>query len=350
LRGGVAIFARRQRAGAAVREGALTMLQDVGVGGLLFHLLWGFGYTLPPLEHRLHWAEPDAGTERSGDTESLIQLARRTVDAANDAYRALHASDDLGFPTPGGHAERVEAAVEIGWQHVALALALPPPAASDHGPIKHLLLSPLLRRAGLSGFYAPFTGEANVNRSVPAVSYALTVGHEKAHQRGVHREDEANFLGWLATASAPDPLARYSAAVFAQRQLLMALIPRDEEAARALIALRVPGVQRDIDDLRAYWSLSDGPTGRIARRVNDAYLRSNRVEEGVASYGRSVVLLLEWAERHGGELPAVASPAVGGSDARISRTLCASASSVNGFCRKDASDADTPWRTMPSSL
>jgi hypothetical protein len=130
------------------------------------------------------------------------------------------------------------------------------------------------------------------------------VAHEKAHQRGVHREDEANFLGWLAAASSPDPYARYSAAVFAQRHLLWALIPVDEEAARALVAHRLPGVQRDVDDLRAYWAPAEGLTGRVAERVNDAYLRTNRVPDGVASYGRAAELLLLWAERHGGSLPA----------------------------------------------
>src|SRR5262249_10985018 len=156
---------------------------------------------------------------------------------------------------------------------VADALAFAAPGARRHGPTKALIISPLLRRAGLSGFYCPFTGEANVNASVPGAAWPQVVGHEKAHQRAVNREDEANFLGYLAAASASDPLARYSADLFAQRQLLNALLSTDAERVQALVAKRVPGVQRDVDDFRDYWRVSEGRTGKITERMNNAYLR-----------------------------------------------------------------------------
>jgi hypothetical protein len=348
---GVRAIARRRRtASDALRSAGLAVLHDAGIGVVLFHVLWGFGYARPPLERRLGWSESGTAVARPQDPSDVRRLAEASIDAANAAYRALHGSEDAGVPTAEVDRGRIDAAVEAGWRHVAVALRLPPPAARPHGPVKRLVASPLLRLAGLSGFYAPFTGEANVNASVPAVSYPQTVAHEKAHQRGVNREDEANFLGWLAATSAPDPLARYSAAVFAQRQLLHALIPTDPDTVRRLVALRHPGVQRDIDDLRAYWEPSEGRTGDLARRVNDAYLRGNRVAEGVASYGRSVELLLVWAARHGGVLPGVAPEEARGSDSRTSRTLRASASSVKGFWMNAASDTETPWRTIPSSL
>jgi hypothetical protein len=156
---------------------------------------------------------------------------------------------------------------------------------------------------GLSGFYCPFTGEANVNASVPAAYRAHTIAHEKAHQRGIHPENEANFLGFLAGISSHDPVARYSALLFAQRQLLRALLSagaRDE--AKELIDRRLPGVQRDVDDLNAYWSRYVGPARRIATRVNDAYLKTNRVHDGVLAYGRSVELIVAWARSRGGHV------------------------------------------------
>jgi hypothetical protein len=66
------------------------------------------------------------------------------------------------------------------------------------------------------------------------------------------------------------------------------------------VAQRLPGVQRDVDDLRAYWELARGRTARLSRAVNDAYRRTNRVEGGVLAYGRSVELLLRYAEVRGG--------------------------------------------------
>ncbi len=342
-RGVAALAGRRRPAAAALGAGARVVVRDLAAAVALFHVLWGFGYACSPLEARLGW-----GVRGGPDDTRLADLAARMVAEANDAYVALHGSTDAGAPTAMPDPAALDNAVERGWRRVGAALELPGPAARPHGRAKRLVLSPALRHAGLSGFFSPFTGEANLNRSVPAVSYPQVIAHEKAHQRGINREDEANFLGWLAAASSDDPLARYAAAVFAQRQLLRPLLAVDEARARALVAERVPGVQRDVDDLRDYWSVSTGRTGRIANRVNDAYLRGNRVADGVASYGRAAELLLAWAARRGGRLAPVSDYAPTVSSAP--RTLRASDSSVNGFCRNSASDTDTPYRTMASSL
>ena len=327
-----------RRAGPA---GALALLRpivrDLSIALVLFYALWGFGYACSPLETRLGWnASPRASApgeptapRPSPDADRLAVLAARMVEEANADYVALHGSEDAGTPTTAADPHALEAAIEHGWRRAAAALRLPGPVTRRYGPAKRLVASPLLQRAGLSGFFSPFTGEANLNRSVPAVAAPQVLAHEKAHQRGVNREDEANFLGWLAAASSDDPLARYAAAVFAQRQLLRALIRADPERAKTLVEARGPGVQRDVDDLYRYWRVSEGRTGRLAERVNDAYLRGNRVADGVASYGRAVTLLLAWAGRWGGQLAPV--PAEEPAVSSAPRTLRASESSVNGF-------------------
>ena len=40
------------------------------------------------------------------------------------------------------------------------------------------------------------------------------------------------------------------------------------------------------------WKQFEGPAAEISSAVNDAYLKANRQEEGVKSYGRMVDLLL----------------------------------------------------------
>lgn len=343
------VVRKRRKLGATLRSGALILARDVGIAIVLFYALWGLGYAQSPLERRLGWGDRPSSllgsSDVGADVAELSRLAEEMVAAANEAYIALHGTEDAGAPTRRGNVAALDAAVERGWRRAAETIDLPSVAARRHGRAKRLLASPLLRRAGLSGFYCPFTGEANVNDSVPAVALPQVLAHEKAHQRAINREDEANFLGWFAAASASDPLVRYSAAIFAQRQLLHALLLVNESRARALILDRLPGVQRDVDDLRVYWRVSEGRTGQLAEHLNDVYLRTNRVSEGVASYGRSVELLLAWARLRGGSLDATI-----GSASSTPRTLRASASSVNGFCRKSASETDSPCRTIASSL
>ena len=74
------------------------------------------------------------------------------------------------------------------------------------------------------------------------------------------------------------------------------------ERARELVGKRLPGVQRDLTAAREYWAQFEGRTSRATRRVNNAYLRSNRVPDGVLSYGRSVELLIAYARSRGGWL------------------------------------------------
>ena len=279
---------RARRLGGA----ALRVARDLSVMVAVFYLVWGFHYARPRLPDRADWPSPDL------DVATRVALAGDQTERANRLYRTLHGTDDTGTPTAldGARVGALDEALETAWAELPEALALPEAARWRRGPVKELVISPLLHRLGLSGFYFPFTGEANVNADVPIVHRARVMSHEKAHQRGVGPEDEANFLGWMAAARADDPLANYAAALFAERQL-MGTLPR---AARdSLIAERLPGVQRDLEDLYAYWRAGRGPARDVSRRVNHAYLRGNRVHGGVASYGRSVRLLLAWAHLQG---------------------------------------------------
>src|SRR5690606_7726355 len=94
---------------------------------------------------------------------------------------------------------------------------------------------------------------------------------------------------------------RYSGYLFAQRQLLGELARLDRARTAELVKQRVPGVQRDVDGLYAYWQKLQqgvaGATGKVSTQVNDAYLKVNRVEGGVESYRMSSKLLIVYYRR-----------------------------------------------------
>lgn len=282
------------------RSGARAMVlvaRDLSVVVAVFYLVWGLHYARPRLPERAQWPPLHA------DVELVARLAAEQTARANAYYHVVHAgSDDAGAPTALSDRAALDRALDRAFERVVAELDLPTTAAWPRGPVKHLAISPLLHRLGLSGFYFPFTGEANVNASVPAVRRAHVMAHEKAHQRGIGPEDEANFVGWRVAATAEDPLARYAAAVFARGQLVTTLARTDRARADSLRARLLPGVQRDLEDVAAYWSRHRGPAREVTQRVNHAYLRSNRVEGGVESYGLSARLLVRFALLRGGDL------------------------------------------------
>jgi hypothetical protein len=149
-----------------------------------------------------------------------------------------------------------------------------------------------MSRLGITGIFFPFTGEAHVNREVPAPDVPFTASHELAHFRGFAREDEASYVGYLACRSHPDQDFRYSGSLVASAYLMGALAEVDPAAARRLQARRSPGVRRDLEALRAWSERYRGRVEAASQRVNDAYLRSQGQKDGIRSYGRMVDLLV----------------------------------------------------------
>ncbi|HET9886136.1 MAG TPA: DUF3810 family protein, partial [bacterium] len=238
VRGMVRAARRRQSWGHAIGRTLLIAGRDTGIILTGFYVLWGWNYARPPVEER--WHLPPAAPET--DAAFVASLSQDFLERANASYRAIHGSDDAGAPTQlPEHWTEVDAFVEEGWRELAQSPRLDshfdPHLEARRGRGKRLLAGELLSHLGLSGFYFPFTGEANVNGGVPAVAMPQVLSHEKAHQRGFGPEDEANFLGFLAAASSRDPHAQYSAFVFAHRQLLRVLLSLDRTRGEEVMKL-----------------------------------------------------------------------------------------------------------------
>jgi hypothetical protein len=286
-----ALSARRRTALEVAGAGALRVVRDGGLLVFLLYALWGFNYARPPLETRLGWSDWEPG-----ELAEVVALSEAAVDLTNRSYLVIHGSGDAGAPTAMPEdLGALESALDEGWARAAGRLGLPASVASRYGRVKQPLISPVLARIGLFGVYVPFTAEANVIRGLPAVRKPFSMAHEKAHQRGVAIEAEASFLGYLASVLSDDPHARYAAASFAQSQLVSAL-PAGER--RRVARLRLPGVERDLQDLEAYQRRNRTAATGVQSAMNDRYLRANRVPGGILSYGLSARLLIQYAREH----------------------------------------------------
>lgn len=163
---------------------------------------------------------------------------------------------------------------------------------AGYGRPKPVIASRLMSWCNITGIFFPFTFEANVNVDVPQFSIPATMCHELSHLRGYMREDEANFIGYLACEYSDDPDFQYSGNMLAFIYTYNALYDADSGTANAIYAQLGEGVKRDLADNNAYWEQFKGPAAVAASAVNDSYLRANKQEDGVKSYGRMVDLLL----------------------------------------------------------
>ena len=147
----------------------------------------------------------------------------------------------------------------------------------------------------LAGIYSPFTVEANYNKDMPPTDIPFCICHELAHLAGYAREDEANFIAFLACKGSGAADFRYSGLLNALGYVLNALYAEIPAAQyRELYSDLPEQVRRDMQFNAAYWQAFAGPAAQLSRAVNDVYLKANDQPQGVKSYGRMVDLLLAY--------------------------------------------------------
>jgi hypothetical protein len=243
----------------------------------LFLFSFGFNYQRPLLFELLGFEQ------RSASTFELESMSREIVRGINDNYAEAHAE---GRPVP--NVEEVKGLLKESFETTPTLRLLP---RVEYAPPKPLYLSGAMTRLGLSGIYSPFTGEPNYNADVPDFQLPFTIAHEMAHQRGVARESEANFVAYIVCVSSRDPFIRYSG----YRNglgVVFELYKSNPERARELLKQLGPGYREDSRRAAAFWAKAAGAASALSQRVNDLYLRANRVRNGAADYSASTTLII----------------------------------------------------------
>lgn len=160
--------------------------------------------------------------------------------------------------------------------------------------VKPVILSEPWTYTHIAGVYTYFTGESNLNMNFPDYTLPYTAAHELAHQRGIAREDEANFMAFLVCIESENPYIRYSGYINLYEYVASALYSADPERYFAVLDT-VSGEMRG--ELIAYSAFFDQyretVVSEVSGAINDTYLKLQGTE-GSKSYGRVVDLAVAW--------------------------------------------------------
>ena len=159
---------------------------------------------------------------------------------------------------------------------------------------KGIFHSRLLSYTDFTGFFFPFTAEANVNTDVPSTYFASTVAHELSHQRGVAAEQEANFTAVLASLNYGNPDYVYSSALLAYTHLSNALYKVDYDRWESIYQTLKPEILADFAVEREYWKQFETPVETVSNSVYESFLQSYDQDLGLQSYGACVDLLVNF--------------------------------------------------------
>lgn len=173
-------------------------------------------------------------------------------------------------------------------------LALKYPELDSYYPnAKPVLLSKPWCYTQIVGIFTPFSMEANYNTCNTTESIGHTICHELSHLTGFMREDEANFIAYLACRESGDTYLMYSGYFHTMIQLLNAYygVAEYDEYVRVLSEIN-PIIYNQICLKNEYWAQFETPVAEISDTINDTYLKINNQTDGTKSYGRMVDLVI----------------------------------------------------------
>lgn len=170
--------------------------------------------------------------------------------------------------------------------------------------VKTSLYSGLMQWMSVDGYYNPLTAEGQVNDKVPGFMMPFIVCHEMAHQAGIAAEGDANLMAYAVCTHGNDEIFKYSAYLnlwlYANNRLYRYDSGLANSFQRQLNALTL----RQIDTLEAISAAHRGFLTHFTSNVYDSYLKLQRQENGIRSYGNVTreAWLLEQARARGPKL------------------------------------------------
>ncbi len=161
---------------------------------------------------------------------------------------------------------------------------------------KPLAISKLFTYTHISGIYTFMTGEVNINTNYPDFIRPFTVAHEFSHQRGIAREDEANFVAYLVCIGSEDAFVRYSGYMNLLQYVTDALWEADRNLySKFAQQVMCYEVSKEFQAYSAFFEpYRSSAASQVAGAVNDTFLNSQGQSEGRASYGLVVDLAVAY--------------------------------------------------------
>jgi hypothetical protein len=289
---GILLFSKNRPLKQRLTEGGLKTLNFLGFMLFGFFLLWGFNYGRPKFINQL------GITVQKLDTIALRQelfiAAQEAISARDTLMKQLLAekkilSDTLSsFEIMDNFEDKMRSEVSKTLNNYHF------PAK---GNLRGREIKPdgLLFRFGISGIYMPYIGESSIDNALYSLEKPFTMAHEMAHGYGWTEEATANFVAYLTCIQSDDLLIRYSGYLSYYRYVASNFKREFPEAYTQFREKLPTGMKNDLKAIND--RINKYPSWFDTSALNDLYLKSQGVTEGVESYSRIVVLVHSWRFR-----------------------------------------------------
>lgn len=243
----------------------LYILNGLASVYILFYLLWGFNY------YRVHLSDRLQLNAHNVTQAEFISITKNLIDSCNTLQCTFETLNE----------NEADSLIEESYKKLSTVLHINYPMGKRKD--KKITFSTFYAKTGISGYFGPFFNEVHVNKKITSIEYPFVLAHEKAHQFGITSEAEANFYAWMACSFSPSKQLKYSANLMVLQHFLTQAysLPEYEELVKQI---NKP-VKDDILFIRQHWlSLRNETLDKAATKVNDAYLKTNKVKGGIKDY------------------------------------------------------------------
>lgn len=290
---GISVLFKKQFSWVKFWSGLLQLIRICMWIYIWFNLAWGLNYSRQGITHQLRL------TRNEYHRQEVTVLTNQLIDQVNECRRQIK---DTVLPQPSMNSIFTEA--NHCYDTIAREYSF---LTYKNRSVKSSLYSPMGNYFGFTGYYNPFSGEAQVRNDVPKVLLPFIVCHEMAHQLGYASESEANFVGYLAASSSTNIFFRYSV------YLDLFSYAQGEEIKLYLLEKNIPGlkatllqnrskldtlVKKDRREIREYFYKRENKISPLVSNMYDQYLKLNKQMAGINSYNEVIGWLLAYQQKY----------------------------------------------------
>ena len=278
-------FKNRKRLRKDTKQWFVDVFAALSLIYFAFHLFWGLNYYRLPLHKNLN-------LKHDYTTEQLVFVTEKLIEKSNEIHLKITKNDTLKVDMPFSKPEVFKQTLN-GYENLKRTF----PHLEYHSKsVKKSLYSYPLTYMGFSGYLNPLTNEAQVDGLIPIYKFPTTTAHEMAHQLGYAAENEANFIGFLATINNDNIYFKYTGYTFGLRYCLNEIYRRDEALYESIIVTLNIGVLKNYEEIRLFWEAHQNPAEPIFKLFYSNFLKANSQSKGMESYSYVVALLVNYFE------------------------------------------------------
>jgi hypothetical protein len=282
---GIKFIFKRQVTWPGFAAGLRRGLRILLVTYILFNLFWGINYNRQGIAGQLQLT-------MGNYTPKDLKVINEMLVAKVNASKQVLISRQTVYPSKKELFLKVQEAYKQ-------AEKMYPFLIYQRVSLKPSLWSWVGNYMGFTGYYNPFTGEAQVNTLVPKFLQPFTTCHEVAHQLGYAKEREANFVAYLSATTSSDTLLHYSVYLDLFMYSNRNLFTTDSVAANAYRKQLSPAVITDLKEWRAFYIKHRNPVEPVFRWVYGKYLEGNQQPQGVLSYDEVTGFIIAYYKKYG---------------------------------------------------